>query len=257
MVEKLLRPVDKGLNEHKRQQLRELAVLNGTIKDEEFCRLCGEAGHRQYLPPTLEDDELIRLFQPFGDIVMAKVIKDRVSGLSNNYGFVKYSDVSQANQATASMNGHRIDRRVIVVRVAGKPPPPVVPPGPPAPPVPPYPGQNQRYNGYPPPQMQPGVPPGTAPPGIYPAAGVVKPLERWIFRCFNYTTTQANYVVLIFVSIKCIWIRGFKSFVELIICIAINPCRHSSAVTPILKSIGAILLLQSFSESYKKRTFQI
>ncbi|XP_017250827.1 splicing factor-like protein 1 [Daucus carota subsp. sativus] len=51
MVEKLLRPVDEGLNEHPRQQLRELVALNGTIKDEEFCRLCGEAGHRQYACP--------------------------------------------------------------------------------------------------------------------------------------------------------------------------------------------------------------
>ncbi|XP_071717811.1 splicing factor-like protein 1 isoform X2 [Rutidosis leptorrhynchoides] len=261
MVEKLLHPVDEGLNEHKRQQLRELAALNGTIRDDEFCRLCGEPGHRQfacpsrlstfksdvlckicgdgghptidcpvkgtsgkkmddeyknflaelggtlpegvttkqttplpimdasgtssvgssnppwaasssingtsahpglgstaskigggfgigfgkeiddtnlyigYLPPTLEDDALIRLFSPFGEIVMAKVIKDRDTGLSKGYGFVKYSDISQANQAIASMNGYRLDGRAIAVRIAGKPPqPPTVPPGPPPPP---------------------------------------------------------------------------------------------------------------------------
>ncbi|XP_011622563.1 uncharacterized protein LOC18432006, partial [Amborella trichopoda] len=245
MVEKLLQPVDEGLNEHKRQQLRELAALNGTIRDDEFCRLCGEPGHRQYacpartstfksdvlckicgdgghptidcpmkgsgkkmddeyqnflaelgggslpetrqnqsqpllilngpssntsgnsttnppwsstnpglgsmaqtqangmktavkeyddtnlyigyLPPNLDDDGLIRLFSPFGEIVMAKVIKDRITGLSKGYGFVKYSDVTQAIQATASMNGYRLEGRVIAVRVAGKPPtgPPV------------------------------------------------------------------------------------------------------------------------------------
>lgn len=32
MVEKLLTPVDEVLNEHKRQQLRELAALNGIVK---------------------------------------------------------------------------------------------------------------------------------------------------------------------------------------------------------------------------------
>ncbi|KAJ0826104.1 putative transcription factor interactor and regulator CCHC(Zn) family [Helianthus annuus] len=250
MVEKLLHPVDEGLNEHKRQQLRELAALNGTIRDDEYCRLCGEPGHRQfacpsklstfksdvlckicgdgghptidcpmkgtggkkmddeyqnflaelggtlpegvsrqstplaimgasgsnppwaagsssngsstgvsahpglgstaakigtgfgfgfgkeiddtnlyigYLPPTFEDDALIRLFSPFGEIVMAKVIKDKITGLSKGYGFVKYSDVAQANQAIASMNGYRLDGRVIAVRVAGKPPQPTVP----------------------------------------------------------------------------------------------------------------------------------
>ena len=34
MVERLLVPVDESMNEHKRLQLRELAALNGTLKDE-------------------------------------------------------------------------------------------------------------------------------------------------------------------------------------------------------------------------------
>ncbi|KAK3039509.1 hypothetical protein RJ639_028091 [Escallonia herrerae] len=287
MVEKLLQPVDEGANEHKRQQLRELAALNGTIRDDEVCRLCGEPGHRQYacpsrmstfksdvlckicgdgghptidcpvkgttgkkmddeyqnflaelggtmpesltkhsaslpilgsnssgsnppwassngtgglgssahpglgsniskigkeiddtnlyigyLPPTLEDDALIRLFSPFGEIVMAKVIKDRVTGLSKGYGFVKYSDVAQANQAIASMNGYRLEGRVIAVRVAGKPPQPAVPPGPPAPSVPPYPGPNQAVGGYPSQQFASGGPLGSAPPGGFMGAPV-------------------------------------------------------------------------------------
>lgn len=52
MVEKLLVPVEEGRNEHKRAQLRELAALNGTIRDDEYCRLCGEPGHRQYACPA-------------------------------------------------------------------------------------------------------------------------------------------------------------------------------------------------------------
>ncbi|KAG7030850.1 bbp-1, partial [Cucurbita argyrosperma subsp. argyrosperma] len=276
MVEKLLQPVDEVLNEHKRQQLRELAALNGTIRDEEFCRLCGEAGHRQYacpsrtstfksdvlckicgdgghptidcpvkgttgkkmddeyqnflaelggtipesatkqtptlaigsgtsgnnppwannttsasnasqagvgangvkpakeyddtnlyigyLPPTFDDDGLIRLFSTFGDIVMAKVIKDRVSGLSKGYGFVKYSDVQMANNAIASMNGYRLEGRTIAVRVAGKPPQPTVPPCPPASAVPTYPVSSQPVGVYPSQQFMPGGPLGNVPP---------------------------------------------------------------------------------------------
>ncbi|KAL2905957.1 Splicing factor-like protein 1 [Bienertia sinuspersici] len=279
MVEKLLQPVDEVLNEHKRQQLRELAALNGTIRDEEFCRLCGEPGHRQYacpsrtttfksdvlckicgdgghptidcpvkgttgkkmddeyrnflaelggtvpesldkaddssdpagsggagsnppwqsgsngsngsnphaglgsnllkpkeyddtnlyigyLPPTLDDDGLIRLFSPFGEIVMAKVIKDRVTQLSKGYGFVKYSNVEQANTATTSMNGYRLDGRTIAVRVAGKPPQPTVPQPPAAPAMPPYPA-NQAPGAYPSQQFVTGGPLGGAPPGSY------------------------------------------------------------------------------------------
>lgn len=247
MVEKLLMPVDEGLNEHKRAQLRELAALNGTIRDDEFCRLCGEPGHRQYacpsrsigfksdvlcricgdgghptidcpmkgsgkkmddeyqnflaelgggtpeslgskigdngrqsqtlclpgsqngnppwkessgmvlgysgtqhgqqlnnfqsglgskftkehddsnlyigyLPPQIDDDGLIRLFAPFGDIVAVKVIKDRLTGASKGYGFVKFSDTASAAQAVLQMNGYRLDGRVMAVRVAGRPP---------------------------------------------------------------------------------------------------------------------------------------
>ncbi|KAL6509428.1 Splicing factor 1 [Orobanche gracilis] len=52
MVEKLLQPIDEVRNEQKRQQLRELALLNGTIRDEEFCRFCGEPDHRQCACPS-------------------------------------------------------------------------------------------------------------------------------------------------------------------------------------------------------------
>lgn len=279
MVEKLLQPVDEVLNEHKRQQLRELAALNGTIRDEEYCRLCGEPGHRQYacptrtstfksevvckhcgdgghpsidcpvkgatgkkmddeyqnflaelggtvpesatkqtstlaigsgnsgsnppwannnggstggaaqaglgagavkkeiddtnlyigyLPPTLEDDGLIQLFQQFGEIVMAKVIKDRMTGLSKGYGFVKYADITMANNAILAMNGYRLEGRTIAVRVAGKPPQPVVPPGPPASGMPTYPVPSQPHGAYPSQQQYAaGGPLGGAPPTNY------------------------------------------------------------------------------------------
>jgi hypothetical protein len=34
LIEMLLRPVDETHNEHKKKQLRELAAINGTLKDE-------------------------------------------------------------------------------------------------------------------------------------------------------------------------------------------------------------------------------
>ncbi|CAN6234781.1 unnamed protein product [Urochloa humidicola] len=278
MVEKLLTPVDEVLNEHKRQQLRELAALNGTIRDDEFCRTCGEPGHRQYacpnkmttfksevqckicgdgghptidcpvkgtagkkmddeyqnflaelgggsapesmtrsggpmlaltgsggsggasagggsnppwssggggaaaaggangikkdydetnlyigyLPPTMDDAGLISLFSQFGDIVMAKVIKDRNTGHSKGYGFVKYSDVSQANAAIAAMNGHHLEGRTIAVRVAGKPPQPA--PAAVSAPLP-YPPTDPASGGYSS-QSYMGAPP-PPPPGSY------------------------------------------------------------------------------------------
>lgn len=47
MVERLLQPLDEEMNEHKKLQLRELAALNGTLKDEQYCFICGESGHQQ------------------------------------------------------------------------------------------------------------------------------------------------------------------------------------------------------------------
>lgn len=47
MIERLLEPMDEEMNEHKQRQLRELALINGTLKEENYCYLCGETGHRQ------------------------------------------------------------------------------------------------------------------------------------------------------------------------------------------------------------------
>ena len=49
MVRQLLKPVDETFNEHKRAQLRELALINGTLRDIEgmLCHACGRPGHTQ------------------------------------------------------------------------------------------------------------------------------------------------------------------------------------------------------------------
>lgn len=343
MVEKLLVPVEEGRNEHKRAQLRELAALNGTIRDDEYCRLCGEPGHRQYacparhstfksdvscricgdgghptidcplkgsaqgnkmddeyknflaelggggpdgsgspsgnggggggevgstrgptlalpgpqgspslpwtggtaggagapgaamnvggagrggpggpgigagqgapspvggfsggngmgvpslggpqgggspymggskggggkftkdddanlyvgyLPSTVDDEGLARLFAPFGQVEHAKVIRDRLTGATKGYGFVKYADPSSATAAVNNRNGYRLEGRVLAVRVAGPAPPPRGMGGGPG--GPPQGGGDPMGGGggYPPQPMQGGPPRG--PPG--------------------------------------------------------------------------------------------
>lgn len=51
MVQELLVPVDDEKNEHKQKQLRELALINGTLREEEYCTVCGEKGHRPFECP--------------------------------------------------------------------------------------------------------------------------------------------------------------------------------------------------------------
>ncbi|KAJ8498972.1 hypothetical protein OPV22_009524 [Ensete ventricosum] len=203
MVEKLLVPVEEETNEHKRAQLRELAVLNGklgkdssevrktTPRSSTSCDNCGIAFHPSvacpliasntgigksdkffvqlgssgvgpfnypplpssrsnlmsnqqfhapasshskplkeideaklyvcHLPLSVNDDKLMELFSPFGCISEAIVIKDKTAGLSKGYGFVKYRDPAFAAEAVASMNGYRIEGKMLSVQIAKQP----------------------------------------------------------------------------------------------------------------------------------------
>ncbi|XP_050253069.1 splicing factor-like protein 1 [Quercus robur] len=46
MIEKLLKPTDKGMNEHKRGQLKELATLKANM-----CKVCHDHGHQYFACP--------------------------------------------------------------------------------------------------------------------------------------------------------------------------------------------------------------
>ena len=50
-VDHLLRPIDDADNQHKQEQLRQLAIYNGTFRDHETCHHCGEKGHKQWECP--------------------------------------------------------------------------------------------------------------------------------------------------------------------------------------------------------------
>ena len=69
-----------------------------------------------YLPPTMSETELRRLFAPHGTIQHVKVVTDRVSGRSMGYGFVRFSTIEEANAAIASKNALQIGTKRIKVR---------------------------------------------------------------------------------------------------------------------------------------------
>ncbi|KAL2527267.1 splicing factor-related [Abeliophyllum distichum] len=77
-----------------------------------------------YLPLTVDDNQLKELFSPFGKIVQTTVIKDRTTGLSKGYGFVKFENPVDANAAVLHMNGYKMDGKMLAVRVAGQKPVP-------------------------------------------------------------------------------------------------------------------------------------
>lgn len=51
MVKQMLVVIDDEKNVHKQNQLRELALLNGTLKEDEYCQICAEKGHRSFECP--------------------------------------------------------------------------------------------------------------------------------------------------------------------------------------------------------------
>lgn len=56
-VEKLLRPLDDADNTHKQEQLKQLAMYNGTFRDHETCHYCGGKGHKQWECPDKRNEQ--------------------------------------------------------------------------------------------------------------------------------------------------------------------------------------------------------
>ena len=69
-----------------------------------------------YLPHTVGETELRRLFAPHGTIEHVKVVTDRLSGKSKGFGFVRFSTDQEALEAIASKNGLEFGRKRIKVR---------------------------------------------------------------------------------------------------------------------------------------------
>ena len=69
------------------------------------------------LPFSTDDDVLQKHFADTG-ADSAMVIKDRDSGRSRGFGFVKFEDDAKADAAAESMNGKELDGRELVVREA-------------------------------------------------------------------------------------------------------------------------------------------
>ncbi|KAI3912065.1 hypothetical protein MKW98_007592 [Papaver atlanticum] len=61
------------------------------------------------------DVKLKEAFSPFGQLLEANVIKDRASGRSKGFGFVRYATIEDAERAQEGMNAKYLDGWVIFV----------------------------------------------------------------------------------------------------------------------------------------------
>ena len=66
----------------------------------------------------LSDVELRSLFEEFGTVSSANIIKDKYSGQSKGFGFVEMDNDDEAKRAMEAMNGKEVGGREIVVNEA-------------------------------------------------------------------------------------------------------------------------------------------
>ncbi len=64
------------------------------------------------------DDDLSKLFQPFGAVSSASVITDKFTSRSRGFGFVEMDNNEEADKAIAELNGKSVDGRALKVSEA-------------------------------------------------------------------------------------------------------------------------------------------
>ncbi|XP_021820356.1 small RNA-binding protein 11, chloroplastic [Prunus avium] len=64
------------------------------------------------------NEQLTRLFSPFGDVTEARIVVDRITQRPKGFGFVTYKSDVEAQKALKAMNGRIVDGRLIFVEVA-------------------------------------------------------------------------------------------------------------------------------------------
>jgi len=71
-----------------------------------------------YVPQDIDDNALRGMFAEFGEIIQAKIVRDKTSKKSLGYGFVKYLDQDGAIEAINAMNGFPLGHKKLKVSYA-------------------------------------------------------------------------------------------------------------------------------------------
>jgi RNA recognition motif-containing protein len=63
----------------------------------------------------VQDQDLKKLFTPYGEVSSSKVVNDRETGRSRGFGFVEMPDSTAANKAIEELNGASVKGRTMNV----------------------------------------------------------------------------------------------------------------------------------------------
>lgn len=70
------------------------------------------------LPYSVSEADLKQMFEEFGEIVSANLIKDRETGNSKGFGFVEMENQAEAEEAISKLNGQSVGGRNLRVNQA-------------------------------------------------------------------------------------------------------------------------------------------
>lgn len=71
-----------------------------------------------YLPQNMSQEEVRALFSSIGEVESCKLVRDRISGESLGYAFVKFTHSSDAERSMNTLNGLRLQNKTIKVSLA-------------------------------------------------------------------------------------------------------------------------------------------
>ncbi|KAF8571239.1 hypothetical protein P879_02341 [Paragonimus westermani] len=103
-------------------------VTNGSAVVSKFSTLNGSAPSNQtenktnliinYLPPNMSQEEVRALFSSIGEVESCKLVREKTSGESLGYAFVKFYDPQDAGKAIKTLNGLRLQNKTVKVSLA-------------------------------------------------------------------------------------------------------------------------------------------
>ena len=67
---------------------------------------------------SLSEDELRQVFESYGTVQTAAIIKDKISGESRGFGFVEMPNADEATKAVSGLNGRDFKGRAMTVNEA-------------------------------------------------------------------------------------------------------------------------------------------
>ena len=79
------------------------------------------------LPFSVNYDQLVAIFSPYGQVLTANIVSDRFSGRSKGFGFVEFEKDEDAMKAVDELNdSDQMGRKIVVKEAIPRPEQPAV-----------------------------------------------------------------------------------------------------------------------------------